>query len=78
MPIVVTKTSRGLGWLLALIGGAILAGYAIYEFATDDTVDALVKIAVAGVVGGSALLRLSVILDRVRARKTDRYKDVEL
>ncbi len=78
MRITVTKTSRGLGWLLGIAGGLILVGYAAYEFATDDSVEALVKVATAGAVGGLALLLLSVLIDRLRARKSDRYKDVEL
>ncbi len=78
MRVTVTKTSRGLGWLLGIAGGVLLAGYAAYEFAHDEAVDALVKIGVVGIVGGVALLLLSVLIDRLRARKSDRYKDVEL
>ena len=78
MRITVTKTSRDLGWLLGIGGGVLLAGYATYEFATDDSTAALVKVAVAGIFGGMALLLLSVLIDRLRARKSDKYKDVEL
>jgi anti-sigma factor RsiW len=74
----VRKTSRGLGWLLGMGGGLVLAGYAAYEFATDEATDALVKVGVAGVLGGLALLLLSVLMERSRAARTDRYKDVEL
>lgn len=78
MRITITKTSRGLGWLLGVGGALVLVGYGVYEFATDDTTGALVKFGVAAVSCGALLLLLSVIIDRVRARKSDRYKDVEL
>ncbi len=78
MSTTVSKTSRGLGWLLGLAGGLVLASYAAYKFATADATEALVKIAVAGLVGGLFLLLVSVAADRLRARKTDKYKDVEL
>ena len=78
MSTTVSKTSRGLGWLLGLAGGLVLASYAAYKFATADATEALVKIAVAGLVVGLFLLLVSVAADRLRARKTDKYKDVEL
>lgn len=74
----ISKTSRGIGWLLGIGGVLLLIGYGAYEFATDDRTDALIKIGVAGAVGGGLLLLLSVAIERLRARKTDKYKDVEL
>lgn len=78
MSVTITRTSRDLGWLLGVGGGVILAGYAAYELATDETTAALVKVGVAGVVGGLALLLVSVLIDRIRAARSDKYKDVEL
>lgn len=78
MSTLANKTSRGVGWTIGIAGGALLAGFAAYEFAIDDSVDRLVKIGLAAVVGGAALLLLSVLVDRLRARKSDRYKDVEI
>ena len=78
MRITVTKTSRGLGWLLGIGGYLILAGYAAYAFAKDDTVDTVLKVGVVGLVAGIGLLLFSVLIERLRARKSDRYKDVEL
>ena len=48
------------------------------RFAIDDSVDRLVKIGLAAVVVGAALLLLSVLVARLRAGKSDRYKDVEI
>ena len=78
MSVTMARTSRGLGWLLGVGGAVVLAGYAAYEFATDEATAALVKVGVAGLVGGLALLLLSVLVDRIRAARSDKYKDVEL
>ncbi|MCP4250412.1 MAG: hypothetical protein GY778_25495 [bacterium] len=78
MSVTAAKTSRGLGWFLGVVGAIILIGFAAWEFYVDDTVSALVKIGVCAAVVGAVLLLTSVILDRLAARKTDRYKDVEL
>ena len=72
------KTSRGLGWLFGIVGAVILAGFAAWQFSVDETVPALTKIGVLAVVLGVWFLFVSVLLDRLEARKTDRYKDVEL
>jgi anti-sigma factor RsiW len=72
------KTSRGLGWIFGIAGAVILAGFAIWQFSVDETVPALIKIAVLAVILGVWFLFVSVLLDRLEARKTDRYKDVEL
>lgn len=78
MKTTVAKTSRGLGWMLGIGGGVVLVGYGAYTFATDESVAALKKVGVAAFWGGLGLLLLSVLIDRLRDRKSDRYKDVEL
>ena len=42
------KTSRGLGWLLYVVGLLVILGYAAYAFAVDDDVSAIVKTGVRG------------------------------
>ncbi len=78
MRLTATKTSRGVGWIAGIAGGVVLAGYAVYEFATDETTDAFFKVATAALAGGVLLLLFSVLMERLHARKSDRYKDVEL
>lgn len=75
---VTVRSSRGLGWLLYVAGLVILVGFGVYEFVNDETVDAIVKTGVAGVVVGLVLLFVSVARQRLIARKTDKYKDVEI
>ena len=72
------KSSRGAGWLLYVAGLVIVCGYGFYEFAVDDTVPALIKTGIGGLVIGTVLLFLSVLRERLIARKTDKYKDVEI
>jgi predicted anti-sigma-YlaC factor YlaD len=72
------RTSRGAGWLLYVAGLVIVCGYGFYEFARDDTVPALIKTGIGGLVVGTLLLFLSVLRERLITRKTDKYKDVEI
>jgi len=71
------KLSRGVGWIFFIIGSIILAIYAIYQFAVDRTIDSFVKIVIAAIVIGLVMLFLSVLIERMRERKTDRYTGVQ-
>ncbi len=72
------RTGRRIGWLLFVLGVIVVVGYAAYAFATDDAVPAFLKTAVAAVVVGLVLLLISVLRQRLVARKTDKYKEVEI
>ncbi|MEW5807620.1 MAG: zf-HC2 domain-containing protein [Acidobacteriota bacterium] len=69
--------SRGTGWTLFLIGTVILIAYAIYQFVIDRSIDAFIKTTVAAVVIGIVMLFVSVLIERLRDLKTDRYRGVE-
>ena len=70
--------ARAIGWLL-LIGGVLaLVGFAIYALVIDREAPLYIKLAIAGVYGGLAFLLLSVLRQRLIARKTDKYKDVQI
>ncbi len=72
------KAGRRTG-LILLIGGTLLVtGFGIWEFFRDDTLPALVRTAVAGIVVGGLILFLNVLLQRLRESKDDPYKDVEI
>ena len=77
MGVMLTKTSRGVGWLLAIGGAALLIGMGVYEFVTDDSINLWVKIGNGAVAVAALLIGGSVLVERLRDRKTDRYKDVE-
>ena len=72
------RTIRGFGWLLVVGAALVIVGYGSYEFVLADWEAPLVKWAVAALYVGFAVLLLSVLHQRLRARRKDRYKDVEI
>lgn len=72
------NVSRGFGWLLFLGGLLLIAGFGIYEFVIDTSLETGVKLMVAAVYIGLGALFVSVLRQRLIERKTDRYKDVEI
>lgn len=72
------RTASGIGWILVVGAVFVLAGYAGYEFLLADVEPPMVKWAVGALYLGFAVLLLSVLRQRLKARKTDRYKDVEI
>ena len=65
--------------LILLVGGVILVtAFGIWEALRDDTLPALVRTAVVGIVVGTVILLLNVWLQRLRESKDDPYKDVEI
>lgn len=72
------RTASGIGWLLVVGAVFVLGGYAGYEFLLADMEPTFVKWAVGALYLGLAVLLLSVLRQRLRARKTDKYKDVEI
>jgi len=74
-----SRLSRRLGWTLVLAGAVGLGGAGLYGawlFLAADGPWLPRALAVAGW-GGGGLLLLSVLLDRLRAMKTDRYREVQ-
>ncbi len=72
-----SRFTRNSGLLLVIIGWVALIIYALYEFLTTDTEPALPKIATIGIIIGLVVLLLTVLRDRIRAFKTDPYKEVK-
>ena len=64
------------GWGLLLLWAALLAGTAAVTLARSGA-PAWEKLAIVGGVGGLALLLLSVLLDRLRDLRHDRYTRVQ-
>ena len=74
-----TAGSRALrlgGWGLILVWLAVVVGSGLVEL-MRAAVPAWERVAVAGVVAGLALLLLSVLLDRLRELRHDRYRRIE-
>jgi len=64
------------GWTLLLLWLAVVVGSGVVEL-SRAAVPAWERVAVAGVVAGFGLLLLSVLLDRLRELRHDRYRRVE-
>ena len=71
------NATRGIGWLLWGGGAVVLAVYGIYTFATDPTVEAIQRIGVLAVILGVVLVFMTVLAERMRGFRDDKYKDVE-
>jgi len=69
---------RGLGWILLIGGLLLISGAGLLAFINDDSISAFYKFSVSAIYGGLAILFLYVLRQRLRERKTDKYKDVEI
>ena len=73
----VSRLLRGAGWLLILgwILGVSFIGFR--EFAAAPAMGGFELLLVGGLVGGTVLLFLSILIDRLQTYKTDRYRRVQ-
>jgi len=67
--------ARRVGWTLVVAWLAAIAAFALWQLATAPE-DVWFKLAVFSVIAGPVLLFLSVLFDRLRALRTDRYRRV--
>ncbi len=78
---VYNRIERGVGWILASVGGIVLLSYALWqaveEFLADATVPGFVKIAALMTTIGVAALMVSVAREKLSLRRRDPYKDVQ-
>lgn len=72
------RTTRGIGWLLLIGGGVVVLGFALYELLLAETDAPLLKWGLIAFYAGLGVLLLAVVRQRMLARKTDRYEDVEI
>jgi hypothetical protein len=72
-----TRIVPRLSWILLSVGVFLLYGYGIYDFMTDTSEPILVRLALVGIGLGFLILFLYVLRQRLIARRTDRYKDIQ-
>lgn len=70
------RISRGAGTLLFVGSYLVLLGYAIFTMFRDPGVPLIVAVLVSAVVLGAGVLLGSAIADRVRERRTDKYREI--
>ncbi len=73
---VASFTARWIGWALLMVWCVALAGYGLWQFLTSPG-EFWVKLSVFGLLSGVGLLFISVLIDRIKASRTDRYNGVE-
>ena len=67
---------RSFGWAIALAWFVGIVGYGLWLAATESE-DLFAALLVFGFWLGFILIFLSVLIDRIKTRKTDRYRKVE-
>jgi len=73
-----TESSRmlvGLGWPLVTAWAVLMIGYALWE-GWHETENFVERLLLVGGVTGFAMLFFGALLDRLKAVKTDRYREV--
>lgn len=70
---VYNRTERRVGWGILVVGAVLLGVYGIVLFFTEPWAGALTKLLIAAPVAGLAVLFISVLRERLRALKHDRY-----
>ncbi len=70
------RVTQSVGAVLLVGSYAVLLGYALFTFLRDPEVPRLVTVLVAlGALGIGALL-VNAVADRIREKKTDRYREI--
>ena len=72
------EVTRGIGWILFILGVLGISGIAIYEFVIDTGIETHIKVITSVVWLGLGALLVSVLWQRLIERKSDKYKDVEI
>ena len=70
-----SRLLAGVGWPLVAAWGALLAGYALWG-TWRETENLVERLLLVGGVAGFALLFFGALLDRLKAAKTDPYREV--
>ena len=68
--------ARGTGWIIAIVWVAFFGGYALWQF-LQGSANMVERLLLFGGLSALALLFTSVLLDRLRAARTDPYREVE-
>lgn len=74
------RLERGLGWTLLIVGAALIAGFVIFEFFRsfflDGSVSLVLRLGALIAILGTLVLLISVLREKLFARKRERYKEI--
>jgi predicted anti-sigma-YlaC factor YlaD len=68
--------ARGTGWIITIVWAVFFAAYALWQF-WQGSANLVERLLVFGGLSALVLLFTSVLLDRLRAARTDPYREVE-
>jgi anti-sigma factor RsiW len=68
--------ARGTGWVIAIVWAVFFATYGLWHF-WQGSANLVERLLVFGGLSALALLFTSVLLDRIRAARSDPYREVE-
>ena len=75
------RLERGVGWILLSLGAIVLIGSGLYELVVsllkDSSEPWFVRLAIGSACGGTAILFISVLRERIFVRKRDPYREVK-
>jgi len=72
----VSGGTRAIGWVFAVVWLVAVSGFGLWHMWTDVE-NLFERLLVFGGIAAFGLLFLSILIDRVRTAKTDRYREVE-
>lgn len=72
------QAARWIGLTLFFGGLIALGGYGVYGLLADAEAPGIVKFGVLALYGGLIVLGLLALRQRLAARRTDRYRDIEI
>ncbi|MHC4471765.1 MAG: zf-HC2 domain-containing protein [Planctomycetota bacterium] len=76
------RMERGVGWFLLSTGGLLLVLYGAYrlleDFLLDSAYSLILRLGVGAATAGGLVLAVSVVRERIRLYRVDRYEEVEL
>jgi len=76
------RLERGIGWFLLSIGSLVLllagAWHLLMDFLLDSEQSFLLRFGVGAAAAGAVFLGVSVVRERIRLYRVDRYNEVEL
>jgi predicted anti-sigma-YlaC factor YlaD len=68
--------TRGAGWIIAIVWAVFFAGFALWHL-WQGSANLVERVLVFGGLSALVLLFTSVLIDRLRAARTDPYREVE-
>jgi len=73
---VLNRLGRGIGWVLVIVFGLVLAVYGLVSLWIDSHTPLTVKFCLTGLLAGFGVLLGTVLRQRLREAKTDPYKEI--